>query len=78
MRTRSSPIRIRARGAPGQVAGAASYVSGLMRPSSRRGLPDRLLPEPLSRDLPLTHAPGSLGCGGSRDILMPAHHLCGH
>ena len=41
-------LRIRARGAPGQVAGAASYTSGLTAHKSF-GLPDRVLPEPLSR-----------------------------
>jgi len=43
----------------GQVAGAASYTNGLISPSNKIGLPDRVLPEPLSRNLrhPTMEAP---------------------
>jgi len=70
-------LRIRAHHcAPGQVAGAAS-TNGLMRPTNHLGLPDRVLPEPLSRNLVSSYdvRPERGQCSGS--ILMPVHHYSG-
>ena len=57
--------------APGQVAGATTYTNGIMHPTNHLGLPDRVLPEPLSRNLASSYdvRPERGRCSGS--ILMP-------
>ena len=60
-------LRIRARSATGQVAGAASYTNGLAAHNEIAGLPDRVLPRapaPISRryDPTRTEAPTAVSC----------------
>ena len=69
-------LRIRARSAPGQVAGAASYTSELAAHRNGSAYPTAFLPGPVP-ERPRRYAPPRTSPAGPRSILMPVHHATG-
>jgi hypothetical protein len=70
-------LRIRARGAPGQVAGAASYTIGLAAHKTALGLPNRVLPEPRPGTPATLKTAPDAHPALQEHIFMPVHHSMG-